>query len=248
MDTHERSLVTAPHLCEPFSEGRNTARLLHDLGSMLALLNHDRLNLPILDFGAGSTWITEVIARMGQAVVAFDIHTDLGPCIDGRAAADARIDRSLIAYQQGDGHNMPFQEGQFGHILCYDTLHHMHDFDAVFREFNRVLAPGGRAIFVEPGAMHSTSAETVAFMEIKKHDPTWIERDIVLEEINRSATAAGFSDLAIMPAGHPNAPIIFSLEEWLHLRDGDPTARDTYAGRIAEINYNQRVIFFLQKD
>jgi ubiquinone/menaquinone biosynthesis C-methylase UbiE len=47
---------------------------------------------------------------------------------------------------------MPFESGMFGHLLCYDTVHHMHDYPKVFAEFFRVLRPGGRGVFVEPGA------------------------------------------------------------------------------------------------
>ena len=241
-------VVTEPHLCEPFMNGRDTGRLLHDLGAMLSLLNPEMLRSPILDFGAGSCWITETIARMGHQVTAFDIHTDLEGCIRGRVEADRRIDSSLISHASGDGHAMPFADGLFGHILCYDTLHHMHDFDAAFREFARVLAPGGRAIFVEPGAKHSTSAETIAFMELKKHDATWIERDIVLEEIDVCANSAGLSEIVLMPVGHPIAPQTFTLKDWLGLRRRRGfRGRNRLANRLIATNYDQRVIFYVRK-
>jgi 2-polyprenyl-3-methyl-5-hydroxy-6-metoxy-1,4-benzoquinol methylase len=88
---------------------------------MISLLNPEMLSRPILDFGAGSCWITESIAKMGYEVTAFDIHTDLAGCIEGRVNADARIDPSLINYKTGDGHAMPFASDSFGHVLCYDT-------------------------------------------------------------------------------------------------------------------------------
>jgi len=159
---------------------------------------------------------------MGQQVTAFDIHTDLEGCISGRVEADKRIDRALISHATGDGHAMPFDDNTFGHALCYDTLHHMHDYDKVFSEFARVLKPGGRAIFVEPGAKHSTSPETIEFMKLKSHDPTWIERDIVLEDINRCATASGLSSLAIVPMQHPSTPTVFSCVI------GESSAGETY--------------------
>jgi ubiquinone/menaquinone biosynthesis C-methylase UbiE len=89
-----------------------------------------------------------------------------------RTRSDSRIDASLLSFAHGDGHAMPFEADCFGHLLCYDTLHHMHDYAKVFGEFFRVLRGGGRGIFVEPGANHSTSPETVAFLEVMRHDPT----------------------------------------------------------------------------
>jgi ubiquinone/menaquinone biosynthesis C-methylase UbiE len=246
-DRSKSEVVTHPALCEPFSNGRDTARLLHDLGAMLSLLNPEMLSFPILDFGAGSCWITESIARMGNRVTAFDIHPDLAGCISGRVNADRRIDPSLIDHATGDGHAMPFKGGTFGHTLCYDTLHHMHDYEKVFSEFSRVLMPGGRAIFVEPGAKHATSAETIAFLKLKAHDPTWIERNVVLEEVNRCAVAAGLGELQIVPIQHPAAPIRFPLRSWIKYRQGNQAARDSFADNLAAINYDQRVVFYCDK-
>jgi len=226
---HQEAVVRDPHLCEPFINGRDTGRLLHDLGMMLSLLNAAMLPYPILDFGAGSCWITEMVARMGHHVTAFDIHTDLAGCIAGRLDADRRIDRSLIDHATGDGHAMPFADGSFGHTLCYDTLHHMHDYARVFGELARVLRPGGRAIFVEPGAKHSTSPETIEFLKLKSHDPTWIERDVVLEEINDCAVRVGFHDLIFVPTQQPIAPIVFSLRDWLKFRRGNLRLRHLFS-------------------
>ena len=56
---------------------------------MISFLNPAISNSVVLDFGAGSCWITEFIARMGIRVTAFDIHRNLEGCINGRASADA---------------------------------------------------------------------------------------------------------------------------------------------------------------
>ncbi len=244
---NQATVVRAPHLCEPFLNGRDTGRLIHDFGMMLSLLNPEMMTYPILDFGAGSCWITEFIARMGQSVTAFDIHTDLPGCIAGRVAADQRIDSALIVHAAGDGHAMPLGDGIFGHTLCYDTLHHMQDYDRVFGEFARVLRSGGRAIFVEPGADHSTSPQTIAFLKLKSDDPTWIERDVVLEEVNECAVKAGFNDMTVAPCQHPLAPVVFKIRDWLLFRNGEAKTRRRFSDSLALTNYNQRVIFYFDK-
>src|SRR2546427_374114 len=144
---------------EPFGHPRATGRLLFDFAVMACCLKGGMEREPVLDFGAGSGWLTEFVARMGYKVTAFDIHGNLEPLIKGRIAADQRIDPTLINFERGDGHVMPFPGQSLGHILCYDTLHHMHDYERVFSEFGRVLKTGGRAIFVEPGAGHSSAPE-----------------------------------------------------------------------------------------
>lgn len=139
--------------------------------------------------------------------------------------------------------------GVFGHLLCYDTLHHMRDYLMVFSEFFRVLKPVGRCIFVEPGARHSTSPETIAFVEAqKKLDPTWIERDVVLEEIDQIARSVGFQlGLLVIPMPHPAALQVYSLPEWIRFRDGDTLQRLKFTDQLAQINYWDRVIFYIDK-
>ena len=238
-----------PTATEPFSADRAAPRLLFDFAMMASLLKSSALEWPILDFGAGSGWVSEFCARMGLQTVAFDIHGDLQACLENRAQADCRIDWRLLSFAHGDGHAMPFESGVFGHLLCYDTLHHMHDYARVFSEFFRVLRGGGRGIFVEPGARHSTSPETIAFVEAqKKHDPTWIERDVVLEEIDQIARAAGFtSGLSIVPMPHPAALQVYSMKEWKRFRDGESLQRLRLTDQLASLNYWDRVIFYVDK-
>ena len=241
--------VASPTITEPFTAGRAAPRLLFDFGVMASLMKPLVLDQPVLDFGSGTGWVSEFVARMGLQTVAFDIHGDLKACLESRAKADNRIDPGLMSFANGDGHAMPFEPGAFGHLLCYDTLHHMHDYPRVFAEFFRVLRRGGRGIFVEPGARHSSSPETVAFLEAqKKHDPSWIERDVVLEEIDQIAMAAGFpAGLCIVPMPHPSTLLIYSMAAWSKFRDGDALERLRLTDQLASLNYWDRVIFYVDK-
>lgn len=240
-----------PTITEPFTAGRSVPRLLFDFSVMASLLKPSALEHPTLDFGSGTGWVSEFCARMGLQTVAFDIHGNLQACLDSRAQADCRIDKCLLSFAHGDGHAMPFESDVFGHFLCYDTLHHMHDYPKVFSEFFRVLQKGGRGIFVEPGARHSSSPETLAFVEAqKKHDPTWIERDVVLEEICQIAIDAGFkAGLSIVPMPHPSALQTYSMDEWTKFRDGEgeTTERLRLTDQLASVNYWDRVIFYVDK-
>ena len=243
------TLALNPSLTEPFGVVRNASRLMFDFGAMTSLLNYQLLEKPLLDFGAGTGWLSELFVRMGIPTVSFDIHNDLESCIQNRLDADRRLDSKIWKFQQGDGHQMPFQSNTFGNLCCYDSLHHMHDYETVFREFHRVLAPRGRAIFIEPGARHSHSPETIAFLEAqKKLDPTWIERDVVLEEIELVAKRAGFREgLKVMPIPHPNVLQEFSLSSWQKFRSGDTTLRLSLTEHLAQINYDERVLFYVEK-
>jgi SAM-dependent methyltransferase len=238
-----------PSLVEPFGAGRNAGRLLFDFGLMVSLLNENLMGRPLLDFGAGTGWVSEFFVRLGIPTVSFDIHQDLESCISNRINADERLDASIWKFRQGDGHQMPFENDTFGHMCCYDTLHHMHTYSLVFEEFFRVLSPGGRAIFVEQGARHSKSPETIAFLESqKKLDPSWIERDVVLDELDVIAKGAGFtSGINVVPTPHPLALQEYSMQEWNSFRKGDKNLREQLANNLSKLNYDERVIFFVEK-
>src|SRR6185503_12279552 len=45
---------------------------------------------------------------------------------------------------------LPFDDDFFDALLCIDSMNHFPDRLAVFREWRRVLRPGGRALFTDP--------------------------------------------------------------------------------------------------
>ena len=243
--------INNQNFTEPFAAGRNASRLLFDFGVLTSLINPNQSNKNMLDFGAGTGWVTEFIAKMGFNCTAFDIHHNLESYLSGRINADARINPKLIEYKQGDGHSMPFQNETFGHIFCYDTFHHMHDYKKVLSEMYRVLSTNGRAIFVEPGARHSKSPETLAFLKAHSAQlgPDWIERDVILEEIDSIAKDSGFSNgLRVVPIAHPLALQTFSMEDWNKFRFGDIDQKNLLTDYLANINYLDRVIFYIEKN
>jgi len=45
---------------------------------------------------------------------------------------------------------LPFEDNTFDGLLCVDAMNHLPDRLAVFKEWNRVLRPGRRAVFTDP--------------------------------------------------------------------------------------------------
>jgi SAM-dependent methyltransferase len=232
---------------EPFNEGRDAARLIFDFGALLSCFSPAPPNRRTLDFCSGSGWIAEWLNRLGFEVWAIDLSPDCGEVLRLRAALDARLQSDRMAFAAGDAHRLPFEDGFFSHVCSFDSLHHMRDYRQTLAEMARVLAPGGRAVFVEPGSKHSTSPETVAFIkEFKSHDPDWIERDVVLEEIDALGRQAGFSELVLrplLPAGQREYP----LTAWQHFRRGDSHLAADYLDTLKAVNYEAHLVFYLQK-
>lgn len=232
---------------EPFCAGRSASRLFFDFGIMLSCFKENAASNKVLDFAAGTGWISEWLNRMGFDVTAFDINKDCEKLCQIRVGCDQRTNPELMHFQPGDGHKMPFSDCSFSHICCFDSLHHMQDYPKVFDEFHRILTPGGRAIFVEPGAKHSTSKETLEFLQkYKKDDPSWIERDVILEEIYHISRTSGFDSMLVRPILWPELRE-YDIQSWLKFREGNKALETDYLNWLKNFNYNSRVCFYLNK-
>jgi glycosyltransferase involved in cell wall biosynthesis/SAM-dependent methyltransferase len=232
---------------EPFNVGRSTFRLFFDFGVMLSCFSSSP-NKRVLDFGAGTGWLSEFLARMGYEVYAIDVDADVMPSsIRLRVLADHRLNLKSITPVIGSGMDLPFPNGFFSHVCCFDTLHHMNDYPKTFREISRVLAPDGRAVFIEPGARHSRSEETIAFIETyKKDDPTWIERDVALDEIAQISKESGFSNMVVLPTLLPGLKS-YTVSQWTKFRGGDSTLAIDYINLLKDFNYNDHLSFYCEK-
>jgi SAM-dependent methyltransferase len=233
---------------EPFDQGRAASRMFFDFGAMLSCFReHSSQNPRVLDFASGTCWLSEWLNRLEYDVYAIDIESDSELAAQLRGRLDQRVNAARLQFRKGDGHRLPFKKNFFSHICCFDSLHHMHDYHQVLSEMFRVLEPGGRAIFVEPGAIHSKSKETIEFIEKhKKHDPAWIERDVVLDEIHAIAMQAGFKHLAVRPSLWPQIRE-YDLVSWARFRDGDEVLGKDYLRLLTDFNFNSRIVFYIDK-
>ena len=186
---------------------------------------------------------------MNIRVVSFDTHNDLSTCIPNRKNSDQRINQSIWTSAQGSGNTLPLADSYFGHICTFDSFHFVGEYEKILAEMFRVLAPKGRVIFGEPGSRHESSPETIALPQAKKEVyPSWIERGIILEEINVIALKVGFkSGLNIIPTPHPSTLLGFPLKSWKKFRGGDFKLQRILTRYIAQVNYEERVVFYIEK-
>lgn len=134
-------------------------RRFFDLGTLLLLLDC-RPGDTVLDLGAGPGFSSEVLARLGYDVVALDpddvhlLHTRR------RATYDRdRVDGS-IRVVQGVAEALPLANESVDGVLGMNVLHHVPQVVGTLDELARVLRPGCRAVFVEPGTDHLSEPET----------------------------------------------------------------------------------------
>jgi SAM-dependent methyltransferase len=186
---------------KPFSEAAWTGLTLSRFGQLLSALDL-RLGDRVLDFGCGTGWSTIMLARMGLDVVGMDISAaalDLARqgAASGLVPAGGRTPR----FELFPGDRLPFEDGDFDAVVVFDAFHHLPNPRRVLEEFWRVLAPNSRLGLAEPGVGHSASTHSQAEME---HGV--LEREIDLEQLHRTALAAGFQGTEVLvPNLHPHA-------------------------------------------
>jgi len=176
--------------------------------------------LRVLDFGCGVAWLGRLLAEAGCSVVAADVSPSV---LEAAAAHDAQHHPGLagrLRYQTTDGTRIDLPAGSIDRILSHEALHHLADPAPAIAEFRRLLAPGGRAVFMEPGPDHSLSATSQAEMAV--HGV--IENDVHVERIWEAAAQAGFHGIEIGLFGlRPEMlPLDRFLALWRHELRGGP--------------------------
>ena len=163
------------HLAKPFSQIEETPALLMGVAVLLQAL---RLTpgMTVLEFGAGSGWLSRFLTQMGCRVVLLDVSPD-GPAHRARAlraaAGARRASPRRSSSSSTDGGSIS-PTASVDRIVCFDAFHHAPNPRAVIREFARVLVDGGIAGFAEPGPRHAEAPRS----QFESHTYGVVERDV----------------------------------------------------------------------
>jgi SAM-dependent methyltransferase len=150
----------------------------------------------VLDFAAGTCWASELLCRMGVRTVSIDLSLEMMRRGRTRLTSDNRlIFRDQAWFVTARGQSLPFADGVFDGVLCMNALHHLPSYAAALREIHRVLKPGGRAVFSEPGTDHSVQPLSTFRM---RQDGV-IEKSVSLSHVRRLANDAGFTKMRVVP-------------------------------------------------
>jgi SAM-dependent methyltransferase len=197
----------------------------------------------VLDFASGSGFVTELLNRLGYRTVAADLDPPTLRHARERLGLDARCEGQRAAFVAGDGQRLPFADGAFDGVLCMNALHHMPDYRKALAEMHRVLRPGGRAAFSEPGSLHSTSPEAVQMMR----QFGVLEKDVVLEVVRSLARDVGFERMVLKPFVYPEL-VGLDADDFEGFRRGvSPPGAGVDAATITETFHRSHTLFCLVK-
>ena len=105
-----------------------------------------------LEIGAGTGYFIINLVRSG--VVSEAVATDISPGmleVLSTTAAGLGVEVETAACEASA---LPFEDASFDLVVGHAVLHHLPDLDAAFREFRRVLRPGGVIAFCGEPSRH----------------------------------------------------------------------------------------------
>ena len=109
----------------------------------LAPNDHER----VADIGAGMGAGVIPAAKTGAMVTAVDPTNYMRAILNARRMWQRA--RKRIEVVDGTAENIPLEDGAFDVVMAVNALHHFADVDAAAAEVFRVMAPGGRLMFVD---------------------------------------------------------------------------------------------------
>jgi SAM-dependent methyltransferase len=110
-----------------------------------ALGHEPRRYARALEVGAGTGYFSLNLLRAG--VIGEAVATDISPGMLGKLERSASELGLPVETAACDASKLPFDDDSFDLVFGHAVLHHLPDLDAAFREFRRVLRPGGVVAF-----------------------------------------------------------------------------------------------------
>jgi len=190
-----QDLVTSLNFPLHWTSAAESWKYLYDFAIACDLLAPRPDDL-VLDFAAGTCWASECLVRVGVRPVAIDLSVEMMRRGRQRVAADTRLEfRDQAHFVAARGQQLPFATETFDGVLCMNALHHLPSYGEALREIHRILKPGGRAVFSEPGTGHADEARS----RYRMREEAVVEKSVSLPLVRHLAERAGFTRMRIMP-------------------------------------------------
>ena len=202
------------HLAKPFSQMEETPTILSSVAVLLQALRLTA-GMTVLEFGAGTGWLSRFLTQMGCRAVLLDVSPTALRIARAHYARQPIVgERPAPAFLEFDGRRIDLPDASVDRIVCFDAFHHAPNPHEVIAEFGRVLRPGGVAGFVEPGPRHAEAPRS----RFESGTYGVVERDVDVHDIWCTAREHGFADLRMCVFHAP--PYHVSLEEYEDLLAG----------------------------
>jgi SAM-dependent methyltransferase len=126
-----------------------------------------------LEVGAGTGYFALNLLRAG--VIGHATCLDISPgMLEALRENAKRLGLSgLVETRASDAEHLPFEDGSFDLVFGHAVLHHLPDLEQAFREFRRVLRPGGHVVFAGEPSRHGDRLAAYPKRGALKAAPAW---------------------------------------------------------------------------
>jgi len=174
----------------------------------------DRLAHPVLDVGCGDGFFAEAVFG----------HLDAGIDLDGDEIAKAQAKGIYDEVLCASATKMPFKSATFRTVISNCVLEHIPDIDAVLKECNRVLKPGGTVVTTVPSEIWDNDSFYLKFFKVFgfNEGAQWYNRKINQIFRHYHVDEKGIWEKRLRKAGFKlvtaeyliPAPVYHSFEKW----------------------------------
>jgi ubiquinone/menaquinone biosynthesis C-methylase UbiE len=124
-----------------------------------------------LEIGAGTGYFTLNLLRAGM--IDSGVATDISLGMLNELEESAKRLGVPVETAQCEADSLPFPDDSFDLVFGHAILHHLPDLGAAFREFRRVLRPGGRIAFAGEPSRHGDRIADVPKRAALAVAPAW---------------------------------------------------------------------------
>src|ERR687895_1270825 len=124
-----------------------------------------------LEIGAGTGYFTLNLMRAG--VLREAVATDISPGMLSALSASASRLGLPVETRECEAASLPFEDGSFDLVFGHAVLHHLPDLAGAFREFRRVLRPGGVVAFCGEPSRHGDRISSLPKRGAMAVAPLW---------------------------------------------------------------------------
>ncbi len=149
----------------------------------------------LLDLGCGGGHVSYRAAPYAGEVVATDVTARMLDVV-ARTASERNLQN--ITTREAAAENLPFDDASFDVVICRFSVHHWEDMEAGLRQARRVLAAGGRAMFIDTIAPTNPVLDTHLQAVELLRDPSHV-RNYDFAEWSAALGRAGFRLTGVTP-------------------------------------------------
>jgi ubiquinone/menaquinone biosynthesis C-methylase UbiE len=124
-----------------------------------------------LEIGSGTGYFTLNLMRAG--LIGQATCTDISPGMLATLSANAKRLGLDVKSVPSDAEHLPFDDASFDLVIGHAILHHIPDLAQAFREFARVLAPGGTVLFAGEPSRYGDQLAKVPKRAASTIAPLW---------------------------------------------------------------------------